>query len=274
MAMHDKLYNEIRRLVRESSANLQEDGCTPYFEEPLLGVAAADDPLFDRFKGIIGDFHLTPGELLAGATAVICWVLPIAEPTRLSNRRERQFPSRAWARTRDLGEAFNVLVRRQLVAWLEEQGYRALAPQLSQRWQAIELPESGPASNWSERHAAYAAGLGTFSLNDALITQRGIAHRLGTVLTDCPLPPTPRSYSDHTSNCLHFRADTCRLCIPRCPVGALSARGHDKIKCRAYVYGTVPDAVATGYGVKATGCGLCQTGVPCEFRIPAAVGSG
>jgi len=38
----------------------------------------------------------------------------------------------------------------------------------------------GPASSWSERHAAYAAGLGTFSLNDALITPKGIAHRLGS----------------------------------------------------------------------------------------------
>ena len=33
-------------------------------------------------------------------------------------------------------------------------------------------------SNWSERHIAYAAGLGTFSLSDGFIIERGIAHRL------------------------------------------------------------------------------------------------
>ncbi|TYO99030.1 hypothetical protein EDC39_104154 [Geothermobacter ehrlichii] len=276
--MRNEIVDEIRRFVRQSPANLQEDGVTPYFEEPLVGFAAADDPLFARYKTIIGEFHLTPQEFLAslpgtaperGGT-VICWVLPVAEPTRLSNRRERQFPSRAWARTRDRGEAFNVMLRRHLVAWLGERGYRALAPQLSDRWHQIEVPDSGPASSWSERHAAYAAGLGTFSLNDALITPRGIAHRLGSVVTDCILSPTPRNDSDYRANCLHFRTGDCGLCIERCPVGALSAEGHDKFKCRAYVYGTVPDRMAEKYGVKAIGCGLCQTKVPCEFRIPEA----
>ena len=267
--MQNQLISEIERFVRESAANLQEDGVTPYFDQPLIGVAAATDPLFGEYKQIIGDFHLTPIELLPQAASVVCWVLPVTESTRQSNRHQQQFPSRAWARTRDLGETFNVLLRRHLVEWLEKQGCLALAPQLSARWQAVELPGSGPASNWSERHAAYAAGLGTFSLNDALITRRGMAHRLGSVITDSPLLPTPRNVANYRSNCLRFSSGGCGLCIARCPVGALSDQGHDKQKCRVYVYGTVPDRVATGYGVKATGCGLCQTKVPCEFKIPA-----
>ena len=266
--MQNKIVNEINRFVRQSPANRQEDGLTPYFEGPLVGVASSADPLFSRYKQIIGDFHLTPAELLPEAASVVCWVLPVAEPTRLSNRGNRRFPSRAWARTRDRGEAFNVLLRRHLVAWLSEQGHRTVAPQLSDSWKAVEVPGTGPASNWSERHAAYAAGLGTFSLNDALITSKGSAHRLGSVVTECTLSPTPRSCADHTANCLRLRTGGCGLCIMRCPVGALSDQGHDKNKCRTHVYGTIPDAVATGYGVKSTGCGLCQTKVPCEFRIP------
>jgi len=35
---------------------------------------------------------------------------------------------------------------------------------------------------------AYAAGHGTFSLSDGFITERGIAHRCGSVVTDLPLP--------------------------------------------------------------------------------------
>jgi epoxyqueuosine reductase QueG len=34
-------------------------------------------------------------------------------------------------------------------------------------------------SNWSERHAAYTAGLGTFGLCDGLITPLGKAMRVG-----------------------------------------------------------------------------------------------
>lgn len=267
--MQTHIANEIKRFVRESPANLQEDGTTPYFDEPLVGIAAADDPLFVDYRAIIGNFHLTPGELLTEASSVVCWVLPVTEKTRLSNRRENQFPSRAWARTRDLGEALNVLLRRHLAAWFNERGYHALAPQLSPLWRAVEVADHGPSSTWSERHAAYAAGLGTFSLNDGLITPRGIAHRVGSIVTDCVLPPTPRSFSGHNSNCLRYRTGGCGVCITRCPVGALSDQGHDKMKCRDYVYGSVPERVADKYGVKATGCGLCQTRVPCEFNIPA-----
>ncbi len=264
-----ELSAEIERFVTDSPANRQEDGKTPYFGEPLIGIATAIDPLFGQYKQIIGDFHLTPAELLPQALSVICWVLPITEATRLSNRRENQFPSREWARTRDLGEAFNVLLRRHLIAWFLKRGYQALAPQLSDRWQAVEVPGPGPASNWSERHAAYAAGLGTFSLNDALITRKGMAHRLGSLVTDCQLPATIRAFADYRSNCLRFSGGGCGACIARCPVGALSNQGHDKHKCRTYVYGTVPDTLAIRYDVTATGCGLCQTKVPCEFQLPS-----
>lgn len=101
--MQKELVHEIEHFVREHSANLQEDGKTPYFNEPLVGIASASDELFRQYKQIIGGFHLTPAEFMPEAKSVICWVLPIAEQTRLSNRSQKQFPSRAWARTRDQG---------------------------------------------------------------------------------------------------------------------------------------------------------------------------
>ena len=143
-----------------------------------------------------------------------------------------------------------------------------MAPQLAPGWRQLDDPVAGVASTWSERHAAYAAGLGNFSLNDALITERGIAHRLGSVIADLPLPPTPRTAPDYRHNCLYHRDGSCGACIRRCPVGALSTQGHDKTLCRAYVYGAVPEAVGERYGVSQTGCGLCQTGIPCEAMVP------
>ncbi len=267
--MEERIRSEISRFVAASPLNRLPDGASPYFDAPLVGVAAAADPLFAEYRRIIGAFHLTPAELLPGAKSVISWVLPIAQAVRESNRREATWPSREWAQTRSHGEQLNVALRRHLVAWLQQQGSEAVAPQLASAWQ--EFPETpvGVASAWSERHAAYAAGLGTFSLNDALITPRGIAHRCGSVVTDLSLAPTPRTAPNHLHNCLFHREAGCGVCIERCPVGALSPRGHDKVKCRAYVYGTVPEAVAAGYAVPATGCGLCQTKVPCEDRVPA-----
>lgn len=271
------LSEEIRRFVREENSNRFPGSSDRYFDDPLIGFASATDPLFTEYKSVIGEFHLTPSELVSLSTpedswspaTVISWVLPVTERTRASNRPETAYPSRQWAETRNFGEQFNGALRRHMIGWLDGKGHRAAAPQLMPAWR--EMPETavGVASSWSERHAAYAAGLGTFSLNDALITPRGIAHRLGSVITDLLLEPSERPYPERRANCLYYREGTCGACIGRCPVGALSRNGHDKYRCRAYVYGAIPEAVATSYGVTATGCGLCQTRVPCEGRIPA-----
>ena len=275
--MELKIIEEIRRFADDSPANRFPDDGGRYFDEPLVGFVAADDPLFTDYKRIIGAFHLTPQELAEAApggaacrpATVICWVLPVTRPTRESNRRESRYPSRAWAMTRSFGEEFNKALRLRMVAWLTGLGQRAFAPQYSPAWQEFADTPVGIASAWSERHAAYAAGLGTFSLNDGLITPKGIAHRLGSVITDLPLAPTPRIYPDHRHNCLWYREGTCGACIGRCPVGAITREGgHDKPRCRELVYGEAPRAVGELYGVPQTGCGLCQTKVPCEGCIP------
>jgi epoxyqueuosine reductase QueG len=273
--MQQAVCEEIRSFVREDAGNRFPQEPAPYFDEPLIGFSAADDPLFSQYKTVIGAFHFTPAELAAQdegggwrPRTVISWVLPITRATRESNRGNGPYPSRPWAQTRCFGEAFNGALRKHLVAYLTEKGFRALAPQFHPAWR--EYPETpvGVASSWSERHAAYAAGLGTFSLNDALITPLGIGHRLGSVITDLEIAPSPRPYRDHYSACLYYREGSCGACIQRCPVGALSKQGHDKSLCREHVYTTVLQAVGEEYGVTSTGCGLCQTKVPCESRIP------
>ena len=274
--MKQMIVDEIRQFVKEDPGNRFQGEDQPYFEEPLTGFAAGDDPLFAQYKTIIGGFHLTPQELVEGSAGaevwkprtVICWVLPIVFATKMTNRGETTYASKKWAQTRYFGEKFNVSLRKHMVEYLIGKGHNAAAPQLLSDWQRFDTTPVGIASSWSERHAAYAAGLGTFSLNDALITPKGIAHRLGSVITDVMIEPSPRSYPDHRSNCLYFREQRCGLCVKRCPAGALSLEGHDKDKCCAHVYGTVPLAVRELFGVPETGCGLCQTKVPCEGQIP------
>jgi epoxyqueuosine reductase QueG len=278
--MENDVCTEISRFITDSPANLLPDRSGPYFSQPLVGYADLDDPLFTDYKTIIGDFHLTPRELFRAtlgeeppAGTVICWVLPVAPAVRQSNQWQSDLPSRQWAQTRTNGEALNSQLRRHLVAWLEGRGQRAVAPQLAALWREVPASPVGRASTWSERHAAYAAGLGTFSLNDGLITARGIAHRCGSIITDLVLPTSPRRVGGHAHNCLYHREGSCGACIGRCPVGAISWSGHDKERCGTYVYQTVPAAVGEAYGVTATGCGLCQTRVPCESGIPRGRGS-
>src|SRR3990172_3601025 len=276
--MDRRVREEIGRFLRESPYNTHTGWEEPYFDEPLVGFASASDPIFERYKGIIGDFHLTPAEIFektfsVGLTrgTVICWILPISRHVRESNRAEARYPSREWARTRTHGEACNDKLRERLAAFLASLGHQAVAPMISRIWKQFPSTPVGIASSWSERHAAYAAGLGTFSLNDGLITEKGIAHRCGSVITDLLLTPSPVPVQSHTANCLFSREGSCGRCIGRCPAGAITKAGHHKDKCRQYVYERIPSEVGYGYDVEVVGfCGLCQTNVPCEDRIPAA----
>jgi epoxyqueuosine reductase len=283
----DTIRQRIEAFVAESPDNrmVQLDGA-PFFDAPLVGFADGDDPLFTQFKTIIGPSHLTPREWLAQDVpacpdaahaslerlSVIGYILPITEETRVSNRAETRQPSLRWAHQRTHGEEFNKLVRRFIVDLLHEAGYLAIAPMDSERWQAFYEAQLGhnakpPFSNWSERHAQFVAGLGTFSVNDGLITPRGIAHRCGSVITNLPLEPTTRDYSGPYDYCLLMANGTCGVCIDRCPAGAISEAGHDKDRCRAYMANGIAH-LREEWGLAVPGCGLCQTGVPCEYGIP------
>jgi epoxyqueuosine reductase QueG len=266
--MEEQLRSEIIRFIGNHPGNHLPDSDDPYYDEPLVGFSLAQDPIFIDYRQIIGPFHLLPGELLLGAASVISWILPISRTVRNSNRKQTDLPSREWALTRSHGETVNGDLRRHLVALLEGQGQRAVAPQYSPLWKELSDTPTGHASSWSERHAAYAAGLGTFSLSDGFITARGIAHRCGSIITNLALLPTPRTAVGHHSNCLHYRDGSCGVCIARCPVGAITRDGHDKSRCRELVYGTAPEKLSKQYGVAQTGCGLCQTKVPCEAQVP------
>jgi epoxyqueuosine reductase len=134
----------------------------------------------------------------------------------------------------------------------------------------IKKNDRGYISNWSERHLAYAAGLGTFSLSDGFITESGIAHRCGSVVTDLDIPTSPRNATGPYANCLYYVNGECGVCIQRCPAGAITEAGHDKIKCREYLRKIGYRDVKGGYDIEksVSGCGLCQTKVPCEAVNP------
>lgn len=245
--------------------------------EPLVGFARGDDPLFDAYKEHVGPFHFTPSELFgqtfpgmefkAADLTVISWVLPQTEETRADDRRETRYPSERWVRARIFGEEVNVKLRRHVVEVLGKAGIEALSPVLSPLWSRKDSERFVFASNWSERHAAHACGLGTFGLCDGLITARGKAMRLGSVIARIGIPATPRPYRSHREYCLFFSKGVCAECIKRCPAEAVSRKGHDKLKCKSYIDMTrkyVPDH----FGFEGYGCGFCQTGVPCESKIP------
>ncbi len=245
----------------------------PAFAAPLVGFAAGDDPLFEEFKHHVGRSHWTPREAfalafpeLAASTTdltVMSWVLPHTRQTKRDNRRQTRLPAERWVRAKFAGEQFNSALREHLVAALEKAGVAAVAPTRLPQWSMAAVT-----STWSERHIAYAAGLGTFGLCDGLITPVGKAMRCGSVVARLSAQATPRPYSDHHAYCEFFSERSCDACIGRCPAGAISERGHDKVRCRAYLEQIRREFIEPRFGFSTDACGLCQTKVPCESHLP------
>ncbi len=162
-------------------------------------------------------------------------------------------PAREWLYGRYEGAAFMDAACAFLRDAVQQAGGRAIAPSLDDRFRIVDLR-----SNWSERHVAFIAGLGTFSLNRSLITQAGSAGRLGSVITDVALEPKPRPYTEFDEYCNY-----CGACRLRCPPHAISEEGKDNAVCAQYLKET-----KARYQPR-YGCGKCQTGLPCEAAIPA-----
>lgn len=113
-------------------------------------------------------------------------------------------------------------------------------------------------SNWSERHVAYVAGQGTFSLSRGLITEKGVAGRFGSIVTSLSLPADTRKYTEVDEYC-----NRCGACLANCPVHAISfEKGKSHEPCGAYL-----DETAFKFSPR-YGCGKCQVDVPCECNIP------
>ncbi|EIW15537.1 MULTISPECIES: epoxyqueuosine reductase [Pelosinus] len=223
------------------------------FDAPLIAAADAFDPLFAKLKEneVVGPQHRMPQEWLEGAKSVISYFLPFTKRVREANRK-LGLAAREWMYGRYEGEQFNNSLRNYLVHFIKDSGMRAVAPGLDSRFSVVNRR-----SNWSERHVAFVAGLGTFSLNRSLITAHGSAGRIGSIIVDAAIDPTERQYTGIDEHCTK-----CGACILRCPPLAINEQGKDNAVCSDYL-----DRVLARYRPR-YGCGKCQTAVPCEASIP------
>lgn len=246
---------------------------TKIFQQPLLCYGSAADPLFKRLKekGVIGDHLMLPWEWLPGAETVISFFLPFTEEVRKSNRTDMSWPSEEWLHGYKEGQVFINNLGNVIKDKLIEAGYKSVVPSVDNRYLAktgdhdksaykkygAEVPAFS--SNWSERHAAYICGMGTFGLSKGLITEKGIAGRFGSVITGLYIEPDERHYSG-----LYDYCTMCGACVRNCPAGAISPeKGKEHLSCSQFV-NRVLEKHSPRYG-----CGKCQVGVPCESRIPA-----
>lgn len=273
----------------------EEYGSGRIFDDPAIGVAQGGDPIFVKFKDVVGPKHLTPAEMwiqsglpedthLADQVRILSILFPYVDRIREESKTAQKMPAEIYSVGRNFANAFMDDVLEKTVAFFQKKGFQATSGMRSPAFQIIvnEDPLS-IYSTWSERHMAFAAGLGTFSLHEGFISGIGCNIRIASIIANAPLDVTLRKNDDPYANCLFHAKGTCKKCAERCPGDAISEEGHDKLKC--YLYGQIVQEEMTGrlkdilkphlryingeeqwsYPV---GCAFCQFDVPCMQLNP------
>ena len=251
--MRDTIIETIEMTVKEASCHAE---IASSWKTPLVGFADALDPRFGELKRAVRSSHDLPGDLLHGARTVIAYFLPFDPSIPRSNHRGT-FSSEAWAvayiETNRLIAGIN-----ERINWLLEQ----------EGWQGTRLPathnfdEEQLMSDWSHKHVAFIAGIGSFGHHHMLITELGCCGRLGSVVTDAVIAPTPRSEQER---CLFKFDGSCRKCEQRCPAKALEADPFRRHACYDRLLENVH--LHERHGL-ADVCGKCAAIVPCSFTDP------
>ncbi len=266
---------EFLKLVKEAFTELPEHNVhlpeekvdLPVQEEPLTGFADAQDPLFEQYKdpAAIGENVRTPKEWMEDAQTVVGFFFPFDAEIRKRHRASTELTDEAWNNGYPQGMQMAEQFLDILIGKLEKAGVKTHLPHRDPAFTMNPVPVmSGEEQDlhfsgaWSNRHALYAAGLGTFGVHRHLITDKGCCGTLATLLMDLKLEPTPRAYTGLYDNCIR-----CGACTKRCPAKAITMEYlRNLMKCAGQA-GYIRETLGGGF------CGKCLVGVPCEDRNPA-----
>ncbi len=232
----------ITDVIREKIANAD------WIREPIVGFADVASPLIRGLRESVSPTHFFPEEILPEATIIVSYFLPFTKEAGLCNR-DGDFPSQQWA---DLYDATNALISEINESIKERLGADGIS---------VAIPQGGfdteiLMSRWSQRHIAEAAGLGTFGLNNMLITKAGSMGRFGSVVTTLSVEAdSPMT----EAQCLSKKGGKCVACVKRCPTGALQTDGFNRHVCYAVCSRAEEE-------LGADVCGKCAVAIPCAVK--------
>lgn len=234
-----------------------EHGGESYWRDPLVAVASATDLLWGSLCEVVDPEHALPQDLLWGAQSVIVFFVPFEQRLGEENDQSAPFASSRWATSYAATNSLIEFMNDRLTAYLRSASHRAHSTPPTHNFDKTRL-----VSRWSHKHLAYIAGLGTFGHHHLLITSSGCCGRLGSLVTDMPLPPTQRQNREW---CLAKAGHECLLCVSKCSFGALSETHFDRHRC--YTQCLKNDSHFSDLPLTDV-CGKCACQLPCSYGIP------
>ena len=263
--MKEKISRMIREFVREYEENAD---VTTRWGEPLIGFADANHPYVLNLKNTIKSTHKLPTDVLSDASIVITYFVPFTKELAKTNCVSRDIASLEWALAYEETNAMLGKINAYLIKELREMGYRGdVSPE------ATTFDKESLKSNWSHRHFARVAGMGTFGVNNMLITKVGCCGRYSSIVTNIDaLPDLPLE----EEYCFYKKNGSCGVCVKHCPTGALTLDGFEREECykvlrknaKLYTefgssYTNETDEFANSAGSEV--CGKCVVNAPCAF---------
>jgi len=236
----------IEKIIKEKVINHKENF---RFREPIIGYASANDPLYEKLNEILKAKQLHPKEILPVAKTVVVYFIPYSLAIIKKIQGENVIVQE-WSDNYTLTNMLLQSIGIRLKEVLNARGVLAEMEPPTNNYDPIQLT-----TKWSHKSSAVIAGIGTFGLNHLLITPSGTAGRLGSIIIDADILPTKRP---EISYCLYYKEKKCKVCIDKCPIGALTETGFDKFRCNAYLDGKNIHDLQQG-------CGMCSSG-PCAAK--------
>ena len=265
--MKEQIEHEISEFIRAYDA--KTDSMTgKLWREPIIGYADVNHPYISRLPEIVCSTHQMPQDVMPDATVVLCCFVPFSRDVTLSNKSTDYLASPEWAQAYEYTNAMFPEMNEMIITFLEKNGYKGMVAPESKIFDNKILK-----SNWSHRHFAYVSGIGTFGLNNMLITKAGCSGRLTTIVTNLNVQPGEPMQEEL---CFYKRRRICGTCVKHCPANALTFEGYDRMKCyeqcweNAKVYTQFGSSYLNKDGAEnAAGsevCGKCVTYAPCTYK--------
>ena len=253
--MKDQIEQTIISAITAYEANNHPD---KLWKEPIIEIIPAKNEKFKILKEAVSAGHLMPHDILPDAKSIICFFIPFQESIVKSNT-EGTMASKEWVnayiKTNDLIKTINDKIESLMM----QNGYKTGKIPATHNFDVNKL-----ISNWSHRHIAYIAGIGTFGANNMLITKNGCCGRCGSIITNYELNEY-KQISSIKEKCLKKANGTCGICQKKCIVDAYADNTFDRHKC--FKQCKKNDEYHNTKG-NATVCGKCLVDLPCSTKEP------
>ncbi|MDR1353781.1 MAG: hypothetical protein LBK05_10920, partial [Treponema sp.] len=223
------------------------------WKEPVIEIISARDEKLAALKEAVSEEHLMPCDILPDAKSVISFFIPFQDEIVKSNiggtRASKEWAA-AYVKTNDVIKTIN----NRIEILMEQSGNKAGKIPATHNFDTERL-----ISDWSHRHIAYIAGMGTFGMNNMLITRNGCCGRFGSIIINYQFENYKRK--ETKEKCLHKINGSCGICQKKCEMNAYENNVFNRQRCYKKCLENAEYYKTLGY---ADVCGKCLAGLPCS----------